>query len=199
MGESAHKTSLFYYPLILLDHVGSVIQRVRFREVPLFEDSGQFIESINWTFHEYLRNTRQEKVKAVIEQTERPEQVMDGTVFPKKRVTGSIECQRDNKISQSDIHPVVEVRSFLEVLVGQSSVLVNDWLHVFWGEKLVVYWEKGFLHQWSVCEPVNQGVCASVAGNLKNWRIDELVAHHEDLRTYILAYLREVEFLRLKE
>jgi len=109
-------------------------------------------------------------VKVVIEQFKRLEQVLDGTVFPEKRVTGCIECQRDDEIPQSNIQPVLLVCSFLEALISKNDVLVDSWLHVYWGEKIVCHWEKGFLHHWGVCEPVNQDTCASTAEKIWKFR-----------------------------
>ena len=165
-GGTTHKSSLFCYPIIFPDHVGSVVQRVRLREVLLFDDCGQFIEGVNRPFHEHLRNARHEEVKAVIELLEWLVQVADGTVFPEERMTSSLECQRDDKISQRGFQPVVLGCSFLEVLISQGDVLVNDRLHVFWGEKPVIHWEEGLLHQWSVCKPVNQDICALATGKI---------------------------------
>ena len=116
-GVSTYKSIFFCYPLILFDHVRSVIQRARFREVSLFDYRGQFIEGINRTLHKHRWNTRQE-VDVVIEQFKRLEKIVDGTVFPEKRLTRRIECQRDNETSQSNIQPVILICSFLEVLIG---------------------------------------------------------------------------------
>jgi len=52
-GGLTYKSTLFCYPLKLLDRVKSVIQRDGLREVPLFDDRDQFIESINRILHKH--------------------------------------------------------------------------------------------------------------------------------------------------
>jgi hypothetical protein len=56
-------------------------------------------------------------VEIVIESSEQSEHVVDRAVFSEKRVTGRVECQRDDEIPQSDVQSVVLVRSFLKILV----------------------------------------------------------------------------------
>lgn len=85
-------------------------------------------------------------MEVVVEQFERLEQIIDGTILSEKRVTGRIERQRDNEVPQGNVQPVVLVCPFLEVLIGKGNILVDNWLHVFWGEELVVHWEQGLLH-----------------------------------------------------
>jgi len=103
---------------MLPDRTKSVIQRAGFREVPLFDDRGHFIEIINRALHRHPRNTRQKEVEVIIEQFKRLEQIADGTVFPEKRVTGCVECQRDDEIPQRSVKPVIPAYPFLKVLPG---------------------------------------------------------------------------------
>lgn len=84
-------------------------------------------------------------MKVVVEQFERLEQIVDWAVLPKERVTGRLECQRDDEIPQSDVQPVVLVCTFFEVSVGQGNVFVDNRLHVFRGEKFVARRKHGFL------------------------------------------------------
>ena len=181
--EKTYKSSLSYYPLILLDYVRGVIHRVGVQKVPLFKDRGHVIKGGSWFLHEDLGNTSQHEVGLVIKQFERFEQIVNGTVLPENGIAGWFKYQGNDEILQSDVHLIVLVCSFLEVLIGQNNVLVDNWLQVCRGEKLVVHWRKDFSHCPGVCESVNPGVCTLL---ISGWEIMkdrgkyELVGHHKD-------------------
>ena len=190
-GGWTHKSIFFYYPVTLLDQVGSVIQRVRFREEPLFDDRHQFIERFNPILQEHLRDARYEEMEVFAEHLKRLEQIVDGAVFPEKCMTGCIEHQRDDKIPQSGVQPFVLVRPFLEVLIGEGDKFVDDRLHVCRGEKLVARRKQRFLRQRSAFEP--EGMRFSCQGNKEYQENYELFTHSEGYRSH--AYSREIIFL----